>query len=73
MLTHNISETGSFINFLNGCHFEMKEGFNLNFFIMKDPINNNIQSDFYKIWSVRWKAINFFVNFTYRQTLNETK
>jgi hypothetical protein len=41
--TQNISETGSFIKFLFGRHYEIKKGFDLKFFMMLvDPNKNNI-------------------------------
>jgi hypothetical protein len=46
----------------------MKKGFDQKIVMMVDLNKNNIQPDFYKIWSVRSKAVNFFVNFTYTQT-----
>jgi hypothetical protein len=35
-VTQNISETGRFIKFLNGCHLEMKKDFDLKICMMID-------------------------------------
>jgi hypothetical protein len=54
--------------FLNGCHFEIKKAFDLKICMMIDPKKSNIQPEFYKILSIRWKVINSFVICTHRQT-----
>jgi hypothetical protein len=46
----------------------MEKDFDLKICMMIDPNKNNIQPEFYKILSIRWKAINFFVIWTYSQT-----
>jgi hypothetical protein len=43
-----VSETFE-LKFLNGCHFEMKNVFDLKIFMMIDPNKNNIQPEVYKI------------------------
>jgi hypothetical protein len=47
-----LNETGRFIECLNDCHLEMKKDFELKALTMMES-NNSIQTEFYKISSIR--------------------